>query len=50
MKTLFIKNFPEELHRALKVRAAERGQSLTAIIIEALTRWLKDTKNDIRTK
>lgn len=48
-KVLFIKNFPQELHRALKAKAGERGQSLTAFVIEALTAWL-GVINDNRTK
>jgi len=44
MKTLFIKTFPTDLHRAVKARAAEQGRTLTEVVIEALTKWLKDTK------
>jgi plasmid stability protein len=29
MKTIQIRNVPDELHRKLKVRAAERGTSLS---------------------
>lgn len=36
MATLTIRNLPEEVHRALRVRAAERGRSTEAEVREIL--------------
>lgn len=38
MTSLQIRSMPEELHRRLKVRAAQRGQSLSEYAIEVLRR------------
>ncbi|MDQ3716876.1 MAG: toxin-antitoxin system, antitoxin component [Actinomycetota bacterium] len=38
MKALQIRSMPEDLHRRLKVRAAQRGQSLSEYAIEVLRR------------
>jgi len=38
MTSLQIRRMPEELHRRLKVRAAQRGQSLSEYAIEVLRR------------
>ncbi len=37
-KTLQIRNVPEDVHRALKVRAAQAGQSLSDYLLEEMTR------------
>jgi plasmid stability protein len=39
-KTLFLRNVPSEIVREVKAAAARRGQTLTTIITEALTRSL----------
>jgi plasmid stability protein len=39
-KALFLRNVPTELVREAKAAAARRGQTLTAIVAEALTRSL----------
>lgn len=31
---------PEDLHRALKVRAAEEGKTLKQVILDALRAWV----------
>lgn len=41
MGDLFIKDFPSDLHRALKIKAAEDGKSLKATLIELLQKQLK---------
>lgn len=41
---LFIRNFPNEIHKALKVRAAQEDKSLSTLIIEALEELTHDKK------
>jgi predicted HicB family RNase H-like nuclease len=41
MKTVILKNFPEELHRKAKSKAALMGISLKELIIRAVTEFLK---------
>lgn len=36
MSTIQIRNVPEDFHRRLKVRAAERGQTLSDYLLEEL--------------
>ena len=36
---LLIKNFPEELHKLLKIAAVRRSKSLQALVIEILNDW-----------
>ena len=43
-KTLIIKNFPEELHRRAKAKAALEGVSLKALIIRVLEIYLEEAK------
>jgi plasmid stability protein len=38
MKTLQVRNVPDELHRTLKVRAAQSGQSLSEFVLAELRR------------
>ena len=46
-KQLFIKKFPEELHRALKVEAAMQGTTIQ----ELVTRYIEEgLKRDQKTK
>ena len=33
---------PPDLKRMLKVRAAERGKLMSAVIVELITAWLRD--------
>lgn len=40
MKTLQIRNVPDEVHRRLKVRAAEEGRSLSDLALDELRRSL----------
>ena len=35
--TLMTRNVPDEVHRALKLRAVERGVTLNALVIELLS-------------
>ena len=39
-----IKAFPDDLHRQAKIQAAVEGISLKALIIKALTEYLKKAK------
>jgi predicted HicB family RNase H-like nuclease len=43
-KTIIIKNFPEDLHRKAKAKAALEGITLKALIIKLLERYLKEFK------
>ena len=38
MKTLQVRNVPDDLHRALKVRAAQSGSSLSEYVLAELRR------------
>lgn len=38
MATLNVRNLPDEVHRALRVRAAEQGTSMEALVREILAR------------
>lgn len=38
MKTLQVRNVPDDLHRTLKVRAAQQGRSLSDYLLEELRR------------
>jgi plasmid stability protein len=40
-ETPYIINFPDDLHREAKVRAAQEGTTLKELIIDALTEHLK---------
>lgn len=45
MATVYtIKDFPEELHRAAKVKAAMEGISLKELILKALRQYLEGGK------
>jgi predicted HicB family RNase H-like nuclease len=44
MKTINIKDFPEDLHRKAKAEAALMGISLKELIIRAITDYLKKKK------
>lgn len=54
MGDLFIKDFPPDLHRELKIRAAQEGTSLKGIIIELLWQALKEQptkkRKEVRTR
>ena len=39
-----IKDFPQDLHRKAKIQAAMEGITLKALIIKALTEYLKKAK------
>lgn len=41
MGDLFVKDFPEDLHRELKIRAALESKSLKQVIIELCRQGLK---------
>ena len=36
-----IRNVPTELHRALKIRAASEGKSMSELLLEQMTVWLE---------
>ena len=44
MSTVYIREFPEDLHRKAKIQAAIEGTTLKDIVIKALTEYLKKTK------
>ena len=44
MATIFIRDFPEDLHRGAKVQAAIEGISLKALVEKALTEYLKTVR------
>ena len=37
---LLVKNFPEDLHKLLKMAAVEREQSLQSLITQILAEWM----------
>jgi plasmid stability protein len=39
-------NLPADLHKDLKVRAAEIGTDMTSIVIDLIQQWIKDKKNN----
>ena len=41
MKDLNLKDFPEDLHRKAKAKAAMMGISLNELIIRAITEYIK---------
>jgi predicted HicB family RNase H-like nuclease len=41
MKAVILKNFPEDLHRKAKSKAALMGISLKELIIRAITEYIK---------
>jgi len=44
MATINIRDFPDELHRQAKSKAALQGMSLKDLIIKAVTEYLKKQK------
>ena len=44
MATIFIRDFPEDLHRGAKVQAAIEGISLKELIEKSLREYLKTVK------
>lgn len=44
MATIYLRNIPENLHRAAKVLAAQEGITLTALIIKLLEEATKKAK------
>lgn len=40
MKTLQVRNVPDDLHRRLKVRAAQEGRSMSELVLDELRRSL----------
>ena len=48
MKTIQIRNVPDELHRALKVRAAQEGTSLSDLALTELRKTAdRPTRNEL---
>lgn len=41
--TLIIRGVPESARKALKIKAAQEGKSMQALIVEILTRYLDQT-------
>jgi plasmid stability protein len=41
MKTVYIRDFPEDLHRKVKAQAALEGTTMKDLIIRLLTEYLK---------
>ena len=42
----YIINFPDDLHREAKIRAAQEGTTMKEIIIKSLTEYLKKKGGD----
>jgi plasmid stability protein len=38
MATMYMRNFPEDLHKRARVEAAKRGESLRALALRAIER------------
>jgi plasmid stability protein len=36
MKTIIVRDIPEELHRKLKILAAQQGKSMNAVMLELM--------------
>ncbi len=41
MPTIYIRNFPDDLHRELRLAAVKRDVTLREVMIEATRLWLK---------
>ncbi len=41
MPTIYIRNFPANLHKELRLAAVKRGVTLREVMIEATRLWLK---------
>lgn len=41
MATVNLRDFPDDLHKRLRIEAAKRGTSIKALLIEAARLWLK---------
>ena len=46
MSVVYLKDFPEDLHRKAKSEAALMGISMKEVIIRALTEYLKKKKGE----
>jgi hypothetical protein len=44
MATLFVRDFPEDLHKKAKIQALEEDLTLGQLIIKALSEYLARTK------
>jgi hypothetical protein len=44
MATVYLREFPEQLHRELKARAALMGISMRDLVVKAVERFLEDEK------
>lgn len=44
MKTLFIRNVPEELHRQIKMAAAAKGQTMERLVLDTMLAALNGKK------
>lgn len=42
MTALYIKDFPDDLHKELKIFAAKKGTSLKAVVIDLLWKQVKE--------
>lgn len=42
MTALYIKEFPDDLHKELKILAAKNGTSLKAVVIDLLWKQVKE--------
>lgn len=41
MTTIYIRNFPEDVHKSLRLEAVKRGVSLREVMVQAARLWLK---------
>jgi len=50
LKSIIIRGIPEDLHKALKIKAAQEGLSLQAVVIRALEREAASTAKQAASK
>jgi len=41
LKTIILRNIPEQLRRRLKAMAAKEGKSMQGLVLELITRYVK---------
>ena len=42
---MLLKNFPEDLHKELKIKAAQESKTMYVLVIEILRRFVDERKN-----
>ena len=44
MATVYVREFPEDLHKKAKIRAIQEGMTLRGLVIKAVEEYLKKKK------